>query len=177
MRRLGAIGRVVAVSSLYETAPVGGPDQADYLNAVVLLETAAPPRAVLQHCLVVERERGRERGERWAPRTLDLDVLVVGDDRIDEPGLVIPHPRIAERRFVVDPLAEVWPGVLPDGRRPEELLGPVADQRVRAVADPDWAEAGRRRGVLVVAASALGVVAVLAVWWLRQRGGAGSAAP
>lgn len=171
MQRLGALGRMVAVSSLYETAPVGGPTQGDYLNAVILLDTTATAREVLGHCLSVERERGRERGERWGARTLDLDVLIAGEERIDEPGLVVPHPRLAERRFVLAPLAEVWTGPLPDGRVPAGLAERVADQDVRRVAGPGWEGAWLEQTAWVVpfGLSPALVLAVLAVLWRRLR--------
>lgn len=167
MERLGALGRVVAVSSLYETAPVGGPPQGDYLNAVILLDTSATAREVLGHCLSVERERGRERAERWAARTLDLDVLVAGEERIDEPGFVVPHPRLAERRFVLVPLAEVWTGPLPDGRAPAGMAERVADQDLRRVAGPGWEAGGLERTAWVVplaVAPVLALAALAAVW-------------
>jgi 2-amino-4-hydroxy-6-hydroxymethyldihydropteridine diphosphokinase len=167
VQRLGALGRVAAVSSLYETAPVGGPQQGHYLNAVILLDTTATAREVLGRCLTIERERGRERTERWAARTLDLDVLVAGEERIDEPGLVVPHPRLAERRFVLVPLAEVWTGPLPDGRLPAELAERVADQDVQRVAGPGWEAAGLERSARVVLfglAPALALALLAAVW-------------
>ena len=112
------MGPVGAVSSVYETAPVGGPDQGDYLNAVVLAETDLPPADVLERLLDIERGMGRERRERWGPRTIDLDLLVYGDRSVDVPGLTVPHPRMAERRFVLEPLAEVWPDLDAAGCRP-----------------------------------------------------------
>ena len=107
--RLGSLGRVVARSSLYSTAPVGYADQPQFVNAVVALETELTPRALLRGLLGIEQEFGRDRaaGIRNGPRTLDLDILVFGDTRINEAGLEIPHPRIAERAFVVVPLAEL----------------------------------------------------------------------
>jgi 2-amino-4-hydroxy-6-hydroxymethyldihydropteridine diphosphokinase len=98
---------LVAVSRLFETAPVGPPQPA-YLNAAVELETALSARALLACLLAVESEAGRTRGaERFGPRTLDLDLLLFGGETIDEPGLVVPHPRLAERAFVLEPLAEI----------------------------------------------------------------------
>jgi 2-amino-4-hydroxy-6-hydroxymethyldihydropteridine diphosphokinase len=98
---------VVAVSRLFETEPVG-PPQGRYLNAAAELETALSARALLAHLLAIEREAGRARGpEPNAPRTLDLDLLLYGSDCFDEPGLVVPHPRLAERAFVLEPLAEI----------------------------------------------------------------------
>jgi 2-amino-4-hydroxy-6-hydroxymethyldihydropteridine diphosphokinase len=101
--------RVVAVSPVYETAPVGGPEQPDYLNAVVALDTAATPRALLELAHTIESAAERVRTVRWGPRTLDVDVLLVGDERVAEPDLVVPHPRMAERAFVVVPLADLDP--------------------------------------------------------------------
>jgi uracil phosphoribosyltransferase len=127
-----AVGPVTAVSSLYETAPVGGPDQGDYLNAVVLAETDLPPADVLERLLDIERGMGRERRERWGPRTIDLDILVYGERSVAVPGLTVPHPRMAERRFVLEPLAEVWPDLNVPGIGPViPALTAVAGQRVR----------------------------------------------
>lgn len=116
---------VTAVSTLRETDPVGYADQPRFLNGVAALETDLAPRALLDRLLAVERELGRVRGEgpRFGPRTIDLDLLLHGDEVVDEPGLVVPHPRLAERRFVLEPLHELEPGLtLPDGRRVSDLL-------------------------------------------------------
>jgi 2-amino-4-hydroxy-6-hydroxymethyldihydropteridine diphosphokinase len=99
--------RVVAVSHVYETTPVGGPEQGDYLNAVVAVDTALDARELLGVAQGLEQHEHRERRERWGPRTLDVDVLLVGDARVSEPDLVVPHPRLAERAFVLVPLADV----------------------------------------------------------------------
>lgn len=101
--------RVVAVSAVYETAPVGGPPQGDYLNAVVAVETTLGPRGLLQVAQRLEDSRGRVRAERWGPRTLDVDVLVVDGCRVDEADLQVPHPRLDERAFVLVPLADLDP--------------------------------------------------------------------
>jgi 2-amino-4-hydroxy-6-hydroxymethyldihydropteridine diphosphokinase len=100
---------VVAVSPVYETDPVGGPEQPDYLNAVVAVDTASTPRALLELAHAVESAADRVRTVHWGPRTLDVDVLLVGDERIDEPDLVVPHPRMEERAFVLVPLADLDP--------------------------------------------------------------------
>jgi uracil phosphoribosyltransferase len=127
-----AVGPIIAVSSVYETAPVGGPVQGDYLNAVVVAETALAPAEVLERLLEIERGMGRERRERWGPRTIDLDMLVYGDRSVAEPGLTVPHPRMAERRFVLEPLAEVWPDLaVPGVGAVTRALAAVADQQVR----------------------------------------------
>ena len=108
--------RVVAVSPVYETEPVGGPGgQGPYLNAVVELDTDRSPRQLLELCRRLEDAAGRVRRERWGPRTLDVDVLLVGDLTVADEDLVVPHPRMWERRFVVTPLADLAPDLVPDG--------------------------------------------------------------
>ncbi len=99
-------------SSLWLTEPVGGPPQGWFLNAVAGGETSLTPEALLEACLATEREMGRVRTVRNGPRTIDLDVLLFGAERRDAPGLVLPHPRLTDRRFVLEPLAEIAPGVL-----------------------------------------------------------------
>lgn len=101
--------RVLRRSSLFRTAPVGYADQPDFVNAVVLVETSLAPRALLEALLALEQRHGRVRAIPNGPRTLDLDIVIYGDARIDEPGLKVPHPRARERAFVLDPLREVWP--------------------------------------------------------------------
>jgi 2-amino-4-hydroxy-6-hydroxymethyldihydropteridine diphosphokinase len=98
------------LSSIRETEPWGLEDQPRFLNAVAEVETSRTPRHLLNHLLEVERRLGRERGgPRWGPRTIDLDLLLYGEQALDEPGLVVPHPRLAERLFVLEPLAELVP--------------------------------------------------------------------
>jgi len=116
---------VVAVSTLRETEPIGYPDQPPFLNGAVAVETVVSPRDLLSRLLAVERELGRVRGEgpRFGPRTVDLDLLLYGDHVVDEPGLTVPHSRLAERRFALEPLHELDPELrLPDGRTVRELL-------------------------------------------------------
>ncbi len=116
---------LVACSTFVETEPVGVTDQPKFLNAVAELETELAPGELLERLLEIERELGRDRAreERWGPRTLDLDLLLYGDETVDEPGLTVPHPRLAERLFVLEPLHELDPElVLPDGRRVRDLL-------------------------------------------------------
>ena len=114
---------VVAVSPLRETDPVGVTDQPQFLNGVAALETELSPRELLDVLLAVERRLGRERRERWGPRTIDLDLLLYGDEVIDEDGLTVPHPRLRERRFVLEPLADLAPKlVVPGLGGVEELL-------------------------------------------------------
>jgi 2-amino-4-hydroxy-6-hydroxymethyldihydropteridine diphosphokinase len=125
--------RVIRSSHVYETSPVGGPPQPDYLNAVLEVETTLDHHALLEACLGVEARLGRERRERFGPRTIDVDVLTYGDLTIEEPDLVVPHPRMHERGFVMTPLLELDPDPpLPGGRRAAELPASVlADPGVR----------------------------------------------
>jgi 2-amino-4-hydroxy-6-hydroxymethyldihydropteridine diphosphokinase len=105
---------VIAVSQVYETAPVGGPDeQGPYLNIVVELDTDLLPRALLELCRERERAAERVRRVRWGPRTLDVDVLWVDGVTVDEPDLTVPHPRMFERAFVIMPLRDVAPDLVP----------------------------------------------------------------
>jgi 2-amino-4-hydroxy-6-hydroxymethyldihydropteridine diphosphokinase len=103
---------LVAVSPVYETDPVGGPEQGAYLNAVVELDTERSPRELLALCQQLEAEADRVRVERWGPRTLDVDILLVGDLTVDEPDLEVPHPRMWDRRFVLAPLADLAPDLV-----------------------------------------------------------------
>ena len=116
---------VEAVSDVYETKPVGGPEQGPYLNMVVRLRTSASPRELLGQCWAVERGAGRLRRVRWGPRTLDADVLWIDGEHLDEPDLVVPHPRMYERDFVLVPLSDVGADLLPDGYDPESCDGVV----------------------------------------------------
>ena len=123
---------VVAVSPVYETDPVGGPEQPDYLNAVVLVEGDLLPRALLERSLAVEETFARVREVRWGPRTLDVDVVAVGDLRVDEPDLLVPHPRAADRAFVLVPWLDVDPAAeLPGRGRVDDLLSAVDRSGVR----------------------------------------------
>jgi len=118
---VAALPDVVAVSSVYETDPVGGPPgQGPYLNAVVELATELSPRELLGEAARVETAAGRERSERFGPRTLDVDVLLVGDLVVDETDLVVPHPRLWDRAFVLVPLHDLAPDLVP---QPPASLG------------------------------------------------------
>ena len=122
--RLRSLVQNLIVSRYYETEPVGAPTpQALYLNAAAVGEVTQSARALLDGLMKIERERGRERPFVNAPRTLDLDLILFGDSVIDEPGLAVPHPRFRERRFVLEPLAEVAP----------ELVDPVTGLTVAAL--------------------------------------------
>ncbi len=111
LQELGALPtmEVVAVSSLYQTAPVGITEQPDFLNAALSIRTTSTPRELLTQILQLERQLGRVRTVRWGPRTIDIDILAFGSVTIDEPGLTIPHPRLGERAFALLPLAEIAP--------------------------------------------------------------------
>ena len=124
LERLEELGPVRA-SSLRETEPVGVTDQPKFLNAAAELATDLPPRELLERLLEIERELGRDRAteRRWGPRVIDLDLLLFGQEAIDEPGLMVPHPRLADRRFVLEPLCELNEDLaLPDGTRVRDLL-------------------------------------------------------
>jgi len=114
---------VVAVSPLHETEPVGYTDQPRFLNAAAAVETELLPRDVLDRLLGIERRLGRTRdGPRFGPRTIDLDLLLYGNERIDEPGLEVPHPRLHERLFALEPLLELDPQLELPGRGPLEEI-------------------------------------------------------
>jgi len=115
IRRIGALGRVVAVSSLYETEPVGYLDQPRFLNAALLLDTELEPEALLDGLQAIEQNLGRVRTFRNAPRTLDLDLLFYGDRVIETARLTVPHPRLQERAFVLVPLGEIAPDFVHPG--------------------------------------------------------------
>ena len=107
---------LLAVSQLRETEPVGVVDQPPFLNGAVALETTHTPRELLDLLLAIEASLGRVREERWGPRTVDLDLLVYGDEVVDAPGLRVPHPHLHERRFALEPLAELAPELDVPGR-------------------------------------------------------------
>lgn len=111
---------VVAVSPIYETAPQGGPEQGPYLNLVVEIKSSFLPRELLERCLNIEKESGRVRRERWGPRTLDIDVLWIEGISVDEPDLVVPHPRMKLRRFVMIPLGDIAPEMLDGWEDPDD---------------------------------------------------------
>ncbi len=100
---------LAGVSPVYETAPVGYTDQPSFLNRVVRIEAEGAPLALLRRLLAIERDMGRVRDIRWGPRNIDLDLLAFGDVRMDTPELMLPHPRMGERAFVLVPLRDVWP--------------------------------------------------------------------
>ncbi len=117
--------RLTALSRLYRSRPMGPADQPDYVNAVAMLDTRLGPHELLDALQAIENEQGRVRGpQRWGPRTLDLDLLLYGAEVISTERLQVPHPGIAERNFVLYPLADIAPElVFPDGRSLQQLLG------------------------------------------------------
>ena len=113
---------VVAVSQLRETEPVGPVEQGRFLNGAVHIATSLAPRELLERLLAIEKRLGRVRGERFGPRTIDLDLLVYGDKIVDEPGLTVPHSRLPERRFALEPLVDLDPGLVIPGSGPISAL-------------------------------------------------------
>lgn len=121
-------------SGFYRSAPVGPGEQPDYVNAAAELDTELPPLVLLDHLQSIENAQGRERRVRWGARTLDLDILLFGRQRIDEPRLQVPHPRIAERNFVLQPLMELEPELeLPSGESIAALLQRCPQNRLEKI--------------------------------------------
>jgi 2-amino-4-hydroxy-6-hydroxymethyldihydropteridine diphosphokinase len=113
---------VTGVSQIRETEPVGPVEQGPFLNAAVQVETELAPRELLDRLLDIERRMGRVRRERFGPRTIDLDLLLYGDEVVDEPGLTVPHPRLPERRFALEPLSDLDPSLTIPGSGPISAL-------------------------------------------------------
>lgn len=128
--------RLVASSSLYRTAPVGPQDQPDFINTVVALETQISPIALLDAAQQLEKDAGRKRLRHWGERTLDVDILLYGDQVIHQPRLDVPHPQMTKRAFVLFPLVEIAPHlVLPDGSNIRHWADGVLDQPVEKLVD------------------------------------------
>lgn len=128
--RAHAAVELKTTSSVWRTAPWGKLDQPEFRNMAVLIETSLSANDLLALCLEIERESGRERRERWGPRTLDIDILTYGSETIDRPGLQVPHPRIAERAFVLAPLAEIAPAIMIGDQKVAALLAAIASQDI-----------------------------------------------
>lgn len=139
VRHLEGLGALVAVSPVYETAPVGPVDQAPFYNAVAVVDTGLDAAVVVARLLEIEADLGRVRGRRWGPRTIDLDLILHGRTVIETPSVWVPHPRYQQRRFVIEPLLAAWPDARdPDGTSVADLFHGVADQEVHRVAVPGW---------------------------------------
>ena len=141
-------GDVRAISGLYETEPVGGPEQGPYLNAVALLESNLPPHDLLTALQAIEEAAGRERTVRWGERTLDLDIVSWDGDPVRSPDLVVPHPRASTRKFVLAPLSDVWPEAsVGDSLTAIRALEEAPEERVDLLsmrwAEPDATPPGR----------------------------------
>ncbi|MCB1520754.1 MAG: 2-amino-4-hydroxy-6-hydroxymethyldihydropteridine diphosphokinase [Hyphomicrobiaceae bacterium] len=129
--------RIVARSRDFKTPPWGKTDQPWFVNACAGVETSLAPRPLLQHCLAIERRLGRIREEKWGPRIIDLDVLVHRAGAVDEPDLVLPHPRISERAFVLAPLADIAPALVLNGRSIVDWLDGIDQTGVEPFDDGD----------------------------------------
>ena len=142
--------RIVALSSLYATAPVGPQDQPEFFNAAAGVRTVLSPHELLAACLGIESALGRLRTERWGPRTIDLDLLLYNDLRIAEPGLELPHPRLRERAFVLQPLAEIAGSLRLEGRTIAEWAAAAGVAGVRRVGGPrEWLRVPGRESPLL----------------------------
>jgi len=151
----------IVVSSLYETEPVGGPEQGPYLNAVILVETDRRPEEVLDVLQSIERSHGRERSVHWGPRTLDLDIIAADTAPVDSSRLTVPHPRAAEREFVLRPLVEVWPEApLGKGVTASSALSEIADQGVDRLG-PGWLPPVSRTTANALVAAQFTLVAIV----------------
>lgn len=131
LESLSAAGdvEIIRVSSVYETAPVGMTEQPDFLNLVAGVRTALDPHALLRRCLEVEDALGRVREERWGPRLIDVDVLLYEDEVVDTQELVLPHPEMLRRAFVLAPLLELEPGLrMPDGSPASDALDALGEE-------------------------------------------------
>jgi 2-amino-4-hydroxy-6-hydroxymethyldihydropteridine diphosphokinase len=139
---LARVARIEAVSVLYRTHPVGGPPQPDFFNAAVRLLYSGPPEALLAEMHRIERLAGRERRERWGPRTLDLDMLWIEGVLVDQPGLVVPHPRLRDRPFALRPLLDVAPDATDpaDGTAYVDVLRGQSEQGIERLGG-EWGEA------------------------------------
>jgi 2-amino-4-hydroxy-6-hydroxymethyldihydropteridine diphosphokinase len=150
LARIQTLARLEDVSSLYETEPQGVSDQPLFLNAVCRVTTGLEPQALLRFLKNLEQEIGRQPGgQRWGPRPIDLDILLYDGRVVDAPELTIPHPRLAERAFVLVPLCELAPELRHPllGKTMKELLASVGDKRVKKIAPRAWEKGERSEGI------------------------------
>jgi 2-amino-4-hydroxy-6-hydroxymethyldihydropteridine diphosphokinase len=150
LARLRTLARLEDVSSLYETQPQGVSDQPLFLNAVCRVTTGLEPQSLLRFLKNLEREIGRRPGgERWGPRPIDLDILLYDDRVVDTPELTVPHPRLAERAFVLIPLCELAPELRHPllGKTMKDLLASVGKKRVRKIAPRAWEKGEGNEGI------------------------------
>lgn len=156
---------IEAISPVYETAPMGGPDQGPYLNAVAVVTTGVDAHGLLALLHRIEAGAGRTRDVRWGPRSLDLDIISTDGPAVDDgPQLVVPHPRARERRFVLEPLARVWPDADLGGATARECLAQLENQKVFLLAD-EWVRPSRLGRVWVGAQLVVFVLIGLAIVW------------
>lgn len=179
---MAPFGEVAQVSALYETAPVGGPEQGSFLNAVVVLDSELDAEDLLAALGGIEDSHMRVRSETWGPRTLDLDIVASDGPVIDLPNLQVPHLRAGERRFVLEPLAQVWPDALVGkGATSAAALTQVSDQDVDLLLG-DWVDPDQSRGsswvraqivlfiLITLALVADGVLPTFELDWIRVLG-------
>lgn len=157
---IGSLGAVEGISGLYETAPVGGPEQDPFLNAVVAVESSLAPRELLGQLQAIEAAHERDRAVRWSPRTLDLDIIAMDEGTVETPDLEVPHPRAVERRFVLEPLRDVWPeAMVGEGLTAAKARELVEHQDVDLLAS-SWVDEGRAQGRYWVGGQLLLFVAI-----------------
>ncbi len=141
VRQVRSVLDEVRVSSLYESDAWGVTDQPDFLNAVVRGKTTLEPLELLDALQAIENQLGRVREQHWGPRAIDIDILLYGSQKIDEPRLTVPHPYMTQRGFVLRPLADLAAGLtLPDGSLVGELLTTVSQNDLRRIEGPGWAD-------------------------------------
>ena len=130
----------IAASALYESEPWGLTDQQDFFNAAVRVATLLAPVDLLAAILAIEVSLGRVRGKKWGPRSIDIDILVFGDETIDVPGLTIPHPHLTERAFALAPLVDVMPEAAIKDKPARQWLAQLERKSLKRIAGPEWAE-------------------------------------
>jgi 2-amino-4-hydroxy-6-hydroxymethyldihydropteridine diphosphokinase len=131
---------IIAASPLYESEPWGMTSQQDFLNAAVRVATSLIPADLLAAILAIEVALGRVRRKKWGPRVIDIDILIYGEGRIDNPGLTIPHPHLTERVFALAPLVDVMPNAMIEERPARQWLAQLERKGLKRIAGPEWAE-------------------------------------